>query len=117
MTHYSEVADGAFVQIKKGLRVIEPRLNDDAHRQIRPGDMIVVTNRTTREDLIAKVVGILRYPSFVELLQTNPTARFGVEDEREILAEMRRYYTADQEIAHGVLGIKLHLLQGEKRGG
>lgn len=116
MTHYSEVADSVFAKIKKGERVIEPRLNDDAHRRIRPGDMIIVKNRTTKEELITKVVGVLRYPSFVEMLQANPASRFGVDDERDVLTEMRRYYNNDQEITHGVLGIKLHVLQGESHG-
>lgn len=114
MTHYSVVSAPVFDQIKKGERIIEPRLNDDAHQRIRPGDMIVVTNRTTQEEIVTKVVGILRYPSFMELLQAYPPERFGVVDEREMLAEMRRYYTNDQEIAHGVLGIKLHVLRGGK---
>lgn len=111
MTHYSVVADGPFQQIKNGDRLIEPRLNDDAHKAIRPGDLIVVTNRTTHEEIIAKVVGVLRYPSFVELLQAYPAARFGAADERTILTEMRRYYTPEQEMTHGVLGIKLHTLR------
>jgi len=111
MTHYSVVADGPFQQIKNGERLIEPRLNDDAHKAIRPGDLIVVTNRATREEVITKVVGVLRYPSFVELLQAYPAARFGTTDDRSVLAEMHRYYTPEQEIAHGVLGIKLHLLK------
>lgn len=114
MTHYSVVSAPVFDQIKKGERIIEPRLNDDAHRRIRPGDMIVVTNRTTKEEVVAKVVGVLRYASFVELLQAYPPERFGVADERDMLAEMRRYYTDDQVITHGVLGIKLHVLSGVK---
>lgn len=114
MTHYSLIADGPFKQIKLGERVIEPRLNDDSHKTIRPGDLIVIKNRQTKEELVAKVVGVLRYPSFVELLQAYPASRFGVNDEREILAEMRRYYTPDQEINHGVLGIKLHVLQAKE---
>jgi ASC-1-like (ASCH) protein len=112
MTHYSVVSSGVFAQITKGERVIEPRLNDDAHRRIRPGDLIVVTDRDTRAEVVTKVVGVLRYPSFVELFQAYPAARFGVADERDILAEMRRYYTPDQEMTHGVLGIKLHVLKG-----
>ncbi|HEV7929218.1 MAG TPA: ASCH domain-containing protein [Nitrosospira sp.] len=116
MTHYSEVADNVFAQIRMGARVIEPRLNDDAHRRIRPGDMIIVKNRTTKEELITKVVGVLRYPSFVEMLQANPASRFGVDDERDVLSEMRRYYSDDQEMTHGVLGIKLHVLKGESHG-
>jgi ASC-1-like (ASCH) protein len=114
MTHYSVVADGPFQQIENGERLIEPRLNDDAHKAIRPGDLIVITNRATRQELVAKVVGILRYPSFMELLQAYPPARFGVADERDVLAEMRRYYTPQQEMKNGVLGIKLHLLKGTK---
>ena len=116
MTHYSHVSDGPFQQIKRGERLIEPRLNDDAHRKIRPGDMIIITNRDSGEEIIAKVVGVLRYPSFVELLQAYPPARFGVEDERDVLTEMRHYYTQEQEIEHGVLGIKLHLLKGKTSG-
>ncbi|HSE61600.1 MAG TPA: ASCH domain-containing protein [Candidatus Saccharimonadales bacterium] len=113
MTHYSQIADGPFQQIKRGERLIEPRLNDDAHRKIRPGDLLIITNRTTGEEVVAKVVGVLRYPSFVELLQAYPAERFGVQDERDMLTEMKQYYTSEQEIAHGVLGIKLHLLKGK----
>lgn len=116
MTHYSVVSGGVFAQITKGERIIEPRLNDDDHRRIRPGDLIIVTNRDTRDEVVTKVVGVLRYPSFVELFQAYPPARFGVPDERDILAEMRRYYTPDQEMTHGVLGIKLHVLKGTTSG-
>jgi ASC-1-like (ASCH) protein len=113
MTHYSQIADGPFQQIKQGERLIEPRLNDEAHRKIRPGDLIIITNRSSGEEVVTKVVGVLRYPSFVELLQAYPPKRFGVDDEREMLREMRQYYTQEQEMAHGVLGIKLHLLKGK----
>ena len=116
MTHYSQVSDGPFQQIKRGERLIEPRLNDAAHRKIRPGDLIIITNRDSGEEVVTKVVGVLRYPSFVELLQAYPPARFGVADERAVLAEMKRYYTSEQEIEHGVLGIKLHLLKGKTSG-
>ncbi len=50
----------------------------------------------------------------MELVQAYPPARFGVDDERQVLAEMKRYYTPDQEINHGVVGIKLHLLSSKK---
>lgn len=64
--------------------------------------------------MVTKVVGILRYPSFMELVQAYPPDRFGVQDERDILAEMRRYYTIDQEIQNGVVGIKLYALRQHK---
>ena len=111
MTHYSEVTANVYDQIKHGKRIIEPRVNDPAHRNIRPGDLIVVRNRDTKEEIITKVVGVLRYPSFVEMLQANPPSRFGADDEREVLAEMSRYYLPEHEMEHGVLGIKLHVLK------
>jgi ASC-1-like (ASCH) protein len=115
MTFYSQVSDTAFVLIKSRRRLIEPRINDDAHRQIRPGDLLVMTNRKTKEEMVAKVVGVLRYPSFVEMFHANGTARFGEDDERQLLAEMHHYYQTEDEIKHGVLGLKLHVLKhGEK---
>lgn len=114
MTHYSVVSPHVFAAIKSGQRVIEPRINDDAHKAIRPGDLIVITNRTTHDQVVTKVVGILRFASFKELAQAYPPDKFGVQDERDLLQEMRRYYTTDQEIRSGVVGIKLHALKQHK---
>jgi ASC-1-like (ASCH) protein len=115
VTYYSQVSDATFMLIKSKRRLIEPRLNDDAHRQIRPGDLLVMTNRQTKAELVTKVVGVLRYPSFVEMFHVNHASRFGIEDERALLAEMHHYYTTEDEIKHGVLGLKLHVLKnGEK---
>lgn len=111
MTHYSEVAAPVFIKIKNGERLIEPRLYDPSHRAIRPGDLVIFKNRTTHQELTAKVVGVLRFGSFKELFQSYPLERFGATDERELLAEMRQYYSSEQEIECGVLGVKLHVLQ------
>ncbi len=111
MTFYSQVSHEAFEKIKSGKRIIEPRLNDEAHKQVRPGDLLVLTDRETKKELVAKVVGVLRYPSFVEMFHINHIGRFGSDDELELLGEMHHYYTTAQEIAHGVLGIKLHVLK------
>ncbi len=110
MTHYSQVSSTVFGQIVSGSRQIEPRLYDAAHRAIKPGDLILFQNRDTKTEALAKVVGLLRFNSFVELFNAYPASRFGVVDEREILSEMQRTYTPEQEAANGVLGIKLHLL-------
>lgn len=100
-----------FARIAAGQRQIEPRLYDQAHRAIRAGDLILFQNRDTKAEVLTKVVGLLRFNSFVELFQAYPPTRFGVSDERDMLTEMQRTYTAEQEAEHGVLGIKLHLLK------
>jgi ASC-1-like (ASCH) protein len=111
MTFYSTVSPATFTAIRERRRIIEPRLNDGAHRKIKPGDLVVLTNRDTKEELVAKVVGVLRYPSFVELFHANQPERFGVDDIRELLTEVHHYYTTDNEIKFGVLGLKLHILK------
>lgn len=113
MTHYSEVADSVFLQIKQGHKIIEPRLNDDAHKRLRLGDMIVIINRTTREEVVAKVVGMLRYPTFEALFAAFPPKYFGVDDVQSIRHEVSRWYHTDAEVAYGVLGIKLHVLRAK----
>jgi len=111
MTHYSQVAHSVFEQIKHGHKIIEPRVNDDAHKNVRIGDMIIVINRSTREEVVAKVVGVLRYSSFDALFSAFPPRYFGAETPEQARQEVGRWYDAENEAAHGVLGIKLHVLR------
>lgn len=111
MTHYSKVAGHVFTQIKHGHKIIEPRLNDAVHRQVRIGDLIVIISRDTREEVVAKVVGVLRYRTFDELFAAYPPTYFGVDDAADIRREVARWYSTDAEATHGVLGIKLHVLR------
>jgi ASC-1-like (ASCH) protein len=111
MTYNSEVSAAVFAKLASGQMIIEPRLNDPAHRKIKPSDLILFVNRETREERLAKVVGLLRFDSFKELFNAYPAERFGGEDDQQLLRGMRKFYSADQELEHGVLGIKLHLLK------
>lgn len=111
MTHYSQVDDSVFVQIKQGHKIIEPRLNDTVHQRIRLGDLIIVINRRTKEEIIAKIVGVLRYDTFANLFAAFPPRYFGFDTPEEAMAEVNRWYSAASERQHGVLGIKLHVLR------
>lgn len=111
MTYNSEVSATVFAKLTSGQAVIEPRLNDDAHRQIKVGDLILFVNRQTREDRLAKVVGLLRFGSFKELFNTYPLERFGAGSEQELLESAARMYTPEQEARFGVVGLKLHVLK------
>lgn len=110
MTYNSEVSAAVFAKIAGGQTLIEPRLNDAAHRKIKPGDLILFVNRQSREERLAKVVGLLRFGSFKELFNAYPPQRFGAESEQELLGAARRFYSPEQELEHGVLGIKVHVL-------
>jgi ASC-1-like (ASCH) protein len=110
MTHYSQVADSVFNQIKRGHKIIEPRLNDDAHKKVRIGDMLIIINRTTRAEVVAKVVGVLHYPTFDALFAAFPPRYFGVDTPEAIRQEVARWCDTAAEAEHGVLGLKLHVL-------
>jgi ASC-1-like (ASCH) protein len=111
MTHYSQVASSVFEQIKDGKKIIEPRLNDAVHQKVRIGDLIVIINRATKQEVVAKIVGVLHYPSFDELFAAFPPRYFGVESAAAIKQEVSRWYNTDAEAQFGVLGIKLHVLR------
>jgi len=111
MTYHSVVSAVVFAKIKAGQMVIEPRLNDAAHRKIKIGDLILFVNRESREEQLAKITGLLRFDSFMELFHAYPAERFGASSEQELLQAMRRLYGAEEETNHGVLGIKVHVLK------
>ncbi|HEU5187205.1 MAG TPA: hypothetical protein VFT87_01745 [Candidatus Saccharimonadales bacterium] len=111
MTHRTRVDAATFLLVKNGQRIIEPRLYDPAHRAVRVGDLLLFEQRDTNEELVAKVVGLLRFGSFKELFNAYPTERFG-KSEEELLGDMHKFYTLDQELQHGVVGIKMHILKG-----
>jgi len=111
MTYYSQVADSVFAQIKAGHKIIEPRLNDAAHQKVHIGDLIIIINRQTREEVVAKVVGMLRYPNFDALFAAFPPRYFGVSSAEAIRQEVARWYDTAAEAEHGVLGLKLHVLR------
>lgn len=111
MTFNSEVSAAVFAKIIGGQAVIEPRLNDAAHRKVKIGDLILFVNRDTREERLAKIVGLLRFDSFVELFHAYPPERFGGESEQALIKAMNRLYSPEQEAKHGVLGIKVHVLK------
>ncbi|HSE29071.1 MAG TPA: ASCH domain-containing protein [Candidatus Saccharimonadales bacterium] len=108
MIFRSEVDEPTFELILSKKRIIEPRLYDEIHAKIKAGDMIVFINRETKKEIVAKVVGILRFGSFKELFNSYPTERFG-KTERELLADMRQFY-GEKELALGVAGFKIHNL-------
>lgn len=111
MTHYSLVSPAAFYQIRDGRKIIEPRLNDAAHQRVRLGDLVVMVNRETRQEVVTKVVGVLRYASFEQLFAAFPPRYFGVASAAEALQEVNRWCPPQAAQASGVVGVKVHVLR------
>lgn len=117
MLYHMKLRPSPYYKMKSGIKTIELRLNDEKRRQIQPGDTIVFSNTEIPElKLTTQVVALHHYPSFAELFEFLPINMCGFDHEKlaaGAVAEMRQYYSAEQEEKYGVLGIEIRLIHEE----
>lgn len=99
-----------FDSIKNGHKDIEMRLFDDRRKGIKIGDTIEFTNNQTLERLSVEVINLYHFNSFEELYQHFDKTRLGYS-ETEIAnpVDMEKYYSKDNILRYGVLGIAIKL--------
>ena len=97
-----------FSAMKKGLKTIEMRLNDEKRQLIKIGDEIEFTNRETGENLLTRVVNLTIFKDFCELYSHFDKSKLGYED-KEIAhyTDMSQYYQNDDISRHGALAIEV----------
>lgn len=99
-----------FSLIKSGQKDIEMRLYDDRRKAIKVGDTIVFTNNETWKKITVEVVNLYQFPSFDELYRHFDKTRLGYnKDEIANPKDMERYYSKDNILRYGVLGIEIKL--------
>ncbi len=92
--------------IKTGRKSLEIRVADEKRKKVRKSDFIIFNQQTIR-----RVVGIRRYPSFVEMLKIeDPEKIMPGWTATQILTGLRKIYTPQQE-AQGVLVFELQVDQ------
>ena len=113
MTTYSlRLQEKYFNFIKSGTKRIELRLFDEKRRAIQVGDEIVFSkNNDDGERLHAKVVELLKYPTFKDLF-----ADYDIEiladksmTKDELLAALNEFYPEDKQNEYNVVGIRFEL--------
>lgn len=113
-----KLKDRPFANIKNGKKTIELRLYDDKRRQLDIGDYIIFTSfENCTEQIAVKIKGLFRADTFLELFEDVSIEKCGNEPEvtKETLAQkMREYYSEEEEIKYGVLGIKIELVDLEE---
>lgn len=99
---------GPFEKVQNGTKAIESRLLDDKRKLINPGDEILfrLADDETRE-VKTRVIAIFRYRSFKELMTDFPASLFGGDSTEDLLAEIRQFYSEDEEKKYGVVGVKV----------
>lgn len=114
MTHTMKLHTRSFDLIRSGIKTIELRLNDDKRQKIKIGDTIVFTKDSeSTEQVMVRVMNLHVFPSFTELYRSLPLDQCGyLPDELKKASprDMEEYYSPDEQMRYGVLGIEIKLI-------
>lgn len=98
-----------FNKIKAGLKTIESRLNDDKRRDYKIGDTLLFTCRDTGEVLTATITNLHHFPTFSEMFNSVPSEKYGNEQPDSLLEEIEQFYSQNDQIQWGVVGIEFKI--------
>ena len=108
--HEMRLHNSPFKLIKSGTKTIELRLNDEKRQLIKVGDSIKFINRVTEEEMVTLVKGLHYYDSFDELYKYFDKVSSGyAEDEDANPDDMSQYYSKDDILKYGVVGIEIEV--------
>lgn len=95
-----------FKQIKKRIKRIEIRLNDEKRKFFEINDYIEFTNISTLEIMFVKITNLYHFESFEKLFNNFDNSILGCGS----YEEMYKYYSKEEENKYGVLGIEIKVL-------
>ena len=113
MEHEMKLQPEYYNFILNGTKRIEIRLFDEKRQQIKIGDTIKFSKEPElNKSFNAKVIGLLRYNSFSDMfkdLDISILADVSMT-KNELMDELCRFYTVDNQLKYGVIGIRIELL-------
>ena len=113
MAFEMKLNDEPFQKIVDGEKTIELRLYDGKRRRRDLGDFIIFSRFSNPDEKIAvKVKALYRSNSFRELFEDISLEKCGNNGEMsadEVITRLWKYYSEEEELRHGVLGIKMEL--------
>ena len=114
MEHSMKLLEGPYEKISSGQKTIEIRLFDEKRQKLNVGDNITFSKLPDSKDQVkVKIVGLLRYSSFRDLVNDFGMEYFGYPNDYPIDSFINSIYTIysqEKEQQYGVLGIKIELL-------
>ena len=106
MIYRMKLQNEPFKQIKKEIKKIEIRLNDEKRKIFEINDYIEFTNITTLEIMFVKITNLYHFESFEDLFNNFDNSILGCGS----YEEMYKYYSKEEEKKYGVLGIEIKVL-------
>lgn len=111
-THQLQLTTEPFNAIVAGEKTIESRLFDDKRKSINLGDELVFTNREdTTQTISVRVIGLLNYQNFHNLISHNDPRKFGGESVEWLENQINEFYSIDDQTQYGVVGIEFERIQ------
>ena len=101
-----------FNKIRDGKKIIESRLYDEKRKQINIGDNInFVCAEDPSKQVLVKVRAIYLYELFSGLFSDFPPQYFGGKSEEELLEEIEKFYSKEEQQKYGVVGLMIELVK------
>lgn len=109
--HKMKLYSEPFEMIKNGFKTIELRLNDDKRQMLTVGDIIEFTEIESGNKINVQVLGLHKYPDFVELYEHFEKTQLGYkENETARPEDMEDYYSTENIKKYGALGIEIKVI-------
>jgi ASC-1-like (ASCH) protein len=110
MQHMMKLATEPYNRIVSGKKIIESGLFDEKRQQISIGDTIEFSENDKPENVVRAIVtGLLRYRTFKELFADHEPSLFGEESRDFLLNQIKQFYSDEDELKYGVVGIRLQV--------
>lgn len=109
--------DAPFNKIASGRKTIELRLYDEKRQKIKAGDRIEFTKISNpTKKVMTEVVALHLFPSFQDLFAALPLKKCGYSGDalkHASYKDMELYYSPEEQLQYGVVGIELRLLKNQ----
>ncbi len=109
--HTLKVRKIYFDMIKRGVKTVECRLNDDRRRDIKIGDIIEICENDNLDDkFLVRVIGLHYAESFCALCDVVDCHKMGFNSADELVGAISQFYSPIQQSQWGAVGIEIELI-------
>ena len=105
--------EDVFEVVKKGVKNVEVRVNDEKRRKMKLGDEIIFFKRPLEnEKIVSKITGLKTFKNFNELVNEYPIERLYLETytKNEFIELLRRFYSDEEQEKYGVVAIEFEVI-------